>query len=316
MNNFVLEVTSRTELTIEDIDKWKNEVVLPRGLTKLRKTFFHDRIVKRRGAHIRAFAAEVLTAVVILGFFVDIVLAEVALAKPELQPYVDCFALLRILLNIFERGNIKDIDTARDAMHSHHVLFAKLYPSSMKQKIHGQIHIIDFWVHWGALLSCFGPERHHLIMKKCMSFSYNKAHLTALAYDVRLWVNNLQLPDLFEPIHLAGTIRIVDREISWLPEGMRVRAWSGSLQTVAGMISKRDLIQWGRDASLGFAIGFAQTTSAAIPYLAFVHPCELHRPGYYKKLASVVAVNGHAVVGAVPYSTHDDLIAALIHVSS
>ena len=133
VNGFVNASTANTAITLDDIDEWKNGVVLPKGVTKLKPNFFRDRIVEAPGRHIRAFASEVLTCVMLLGVFVDIVLVNehdpdnMGLAPPALQPYLDCFALLRILLNIFERGDINYLNTCRQTMHTHHILFARLY---------------------------------------------------------------------------------------------------------------------------------------------------------------------------------------------
>ena len=41
-------------------------------------------------------------------------------------------------------------------------------------------------------------------MKKAMSFSYSSPAKTSLAYDVRVWLRNLESLDLFSHTHLAG----------------------------------------------------------------------------------------------------------------
>ena len=68
VNAFVLQL-SDYDISAEDIDLWCRDVHLPLSMTRLSKTFFRDRIVQRAGAHMRAFASEVLTAFVLLGFF-------------------------------------------------------------------------------------------------------------------------------------------------------------------------------------------------------------------------------------------------------
>ena len=71
-------------------------------------------------AHIRAFAGEVITAVMLIGFFVDVWLKPQA--DVEAMQYIQCFELLRITLAIFQRGNLDEFDTARNAIHAHHAL--------------------------------------------------------------------------------------------------------------------------------------------------------------------------------------------------
>ena len=46
VNGFVNAVTANTAITLDDIDEWKNGVVLPKGVTKLKPNFFRDRIVE------------------------------------------------------------------------------------------------------------------------------------------------------------------------------------------------------------------------------------------------------------------------------
>ena len=67
VNAFVLQL-SDYDISAEDIDLWCRDVHLPLSMTRLSKTFFRDRIVQRAGAHMRAFASEVLTAFVLLVF--------------------------------------------------------------------------------------------------------------------------------------------------------------------------------------------------------------------------------------------------------
>ena len=319
VNQFCCSLISKTPLELKDIDDWKNKVVLPRGLCRLTKDFFATRTVLRVNAHMRAFASEILTAVVVLGFFIDAVVVDVAKTITELSEYIDCFALLRILLNVFERGDLKDLGVAREAMHAHHVLFAKLYPQCMKAKIHAQVHVPDFWELWKALLSCFGPERHHRIMKQCMSFSYKKPCQTSLAYDVRKWFKDVTSPTTFMPIYLAGTVRQGDYslDLPGYPE-LTITAWAGSLQCESGMLSKKDVLQWdiaGRPV-VGIAIGFASTTLAYAQFVALVHTCRQDPAcpvAWLTQTTSIEIINANSIIGSVPYILHDHYIVPLLH---
>ena len=63
-------------------------VKLPLGVTKISKRFWSDRIVDRPMSHIKAFASEMLTAIVLLGFFVDLVVKPRDIAA--LREQLDC----------------------------------------------------------------------------------------------------------------------------------------------------------------------------------------------------------------------------------
>ena len=132
---------------------------------KLRKTFFADRIVqsgKPDTKHIKAFAAEMLQAISMMGLFLDIVIVPLGI----LGEHVDCLKMLVAIISLLQVGDISRTSELRTAIHTYHVLFLRLYPKCAKTKLHAIQHIVDCWEHWMTLLSCFGPERKHKLMKK------------------------------------------------------------------------------------------------------------------------------------------------------
>ncbi len=74
-----------------------------------------------------------LTAVMLFGFFVDYVVRDMGVAA--LEPFINCFDLLRIMLVIFQRGDSTDLPTLRTAMHAHHELYMHL--DHRIAKLHG-----------------------------------------------------------------------------------------------------------------------------------------------------------------------------------
>ena len=251
LNGFVLKLAD-VNISPADIDTWCLDVSVPSGVTKLRRTFWQDRVVMRAGAHIRAFASEVLSAVTYLGFFIDAVFRD--LADPSFQPYLDCFDLLRIILDLFTRGIASSIPTLRSAIHSHHILYMQLYHCIAK--LHQPLHCVEMWEMWGALLSCFGPERHHRLMKRVMLNAYRHPAKSALAHDVRTWLHNLDNPDVFMEFHFVGKVQQCDFN---LPGQVSINAMGSALQTPIGLFSKRDLVQFGDAPSIGFCLGFVRS---------------------------------------------------------
>ncbi len=59
LNGYVQEL-AKHGVTTEDIDSWMAHVKCPKGLTRLGNLFVSERCRKNAGAHIKAFAAEVL----------------------------------------------------------------------------------------------------------------------------------------------------------------------------------------------------------------------------------------------------------------
>ena len=175
VNGLVLKLMS-LGLLLPDLDAWMQGVTVPAGMTKLRKKYFQERIVERADAHIRAFASEMLSAITFLGLFVDVMVKPDA--AEELAPYLACFDLLRVMMAILQSGNLRDAPTLQAAMQAHHELYIQLYHRI--PKLHSQPHIVDFWLYWEYLLSCFGPERHHKLWKSIARFSYR--HCTKRAH--------------------------------------------------------------------------------------------------------------------------------------
>lgn len=189
---------------IDSIDEWFSSVKVPAGFTKLKKTFFRNRVVNQRTSHIRAFANEMLSAIVIMGLFLDVVVVPLQIAA--LAEHIECFTLLICLTAILQKADIRDIPDFRTGVNSHRVLFLQLYRQCYKTKGHALSHVADSWEYWRVLLSCFSPERYHRTMKAVMSFSYRRPTKTTLAYAVRTWFRNLQGEHALEPVHFVDTI--------------------------------------------------------------------------------------------------------------
>ena len=202
-NGLCLFMQSR-DVSPEDIDDWVANVKLPSGVSRLSRHFFRNRVVQVVGKPMRAFAGEMLTVVMLLGFFLDVFPAPAG--DQEWADRRECFILLRIILVILQRGNIGDLPTLRSACRSHSELYKRFYHCI--PKLHEVAHVADYWWWWKALLSCFGPERHHKLMKRVMGFAYKNAGKTALAYDIRTWFKNLDLEELYMPTHLSGKKKI------------------------------------------------------------------------------------------------------------
>jgi len=92
----------------------------PRCMPPISSNFFQTRIVRRANAHIRAFASEVLTAIVLFGFFV-VAVVRLLPTCALLPRHLACFDLHRIMASILQRGQFGDVDTLRNATQMHHV---------------------------------------------------------------------------------------------------------------------------------------------------------------------------------------------------
>ena len=290
--NNLINVLGEKGIGKEDIDAWAQRITLPRSYAYISKTFFQDRVTAN--GHIKAFASEVLACIELICFFLDEVVRSHA--DDELVRYLDCFALLRIILTILKRGLSKDIPLLRRVIQMHHVLYFSLH--KLIPKIHNAAHIADFWAYWGCLLSCFGPERHHRLLKKVMSWSYRGAQRTTLCYDVWSWMDRLGKDSTHIPYHLIGTIKPVNLSIC----GVSVSATSASMQTPLGGLVKNDLLQYKQNGRLciGFINCFAQCGGNDKVFVVVV-PC-VHLVSWRRGDASEICiVEMGAICGPVFY---------------
>jgi hypothetical protein len=235
------------------------------------------------------------------------------------EKHLACFDLLRIMLTILQRGDAAGIPCLRQAMQTHHVLDAKLY--RLIPKVHGQIHVVDFWSYWGSLLSCFGPERPHNLMQRVMVCSYKAGDRTTPAYDVSYWLRNVMLPELYMPIHLSGTQRNWEYSLPRPGGGVvHFTTWSADLNTPNGLICKGDVLQYtdGGVVSTGFAAGFAQAaTTQPVEFAAVVWPCKRLSDNTWEPQSSELRVAPLATVcGATPWRRDGTPIAPMLHATS
>ena len=157
-------------------------------------------------------------------------------------------------------------------------------------------------------------------MKRVMSFAYNKANTTALAYDVKIWLENLGKPDLYLAVHLVGKRKPLIFDLVWPGSGvvLRLSFWAAGLNCTFGRVSKNDLLQYkdGQGRNLfGFAKGFACAAQARIvDHVAFV---EVLAPsiarGGWKRLGALGVVRADALVCSVPFFTIDSEVFPLLH---
>ena len=278
MNQFVL-VLEDHDIPAHVIDEWFLSAKVPHGFTQLKKTFFKDRVINKRGAHIRAFAGEMLTAIGLMHMFLQVVVVPLKIAS--LQDHIDCFTLLSCIISILLAADYNTIADLREATHTYHVLLKRLYPDICKPKVHAMQHVCDSLEFWRVLFNCFAPERKHKIMKSVMKFAYRKAPKTALAYAVRAWLAALSSEHAFAAAHSVGeSFTVQPMQILLPPHGVAtIFEWCPKLQLACGMICTGELLKYKTThnySGLGFAVGFAKLqVSSGCLFVAVIKVCEV-----------------------------------------
>ncbi len=266
VNQMVLAALGKG-LTTARLDDFTATITFPQGSSKLPKHFFRDRLVSGDTNHIKAFAAETLVAVAVLGLFCDSVL------KPtdSLPEHTACLDYLRVILDILACGASDRVGELRRAIRQHHEMFVKLYPGCAKPKLHYLAHIPSCIERLGCVLSCFAPERKHHAVKVVATHAFRKWNSTILARQVYTLMQRAECPQSFQPCFLtrprpiAGIAGIF---ASWGVTGDVLS--SVGMQTHIGVLHRGDLLCWEHSGrtDVGVAKVFLELNRGGKPVFA------------------------------------------------
>jgi hypothetical protein len=117
-----------------------------------------------------AFASEMMSAIPIVGLFLDVVLKPTG----KLVDHVHCFDKLRMIIAHIARGDraVQDSDTIMVLLQEHHILYHRLYPDCVKPKLHYLKHAVECIKKFGCNMNCFSPERKHKEAKAIAAYSF------------------------------------------------------------------------------------------------------------------------------------------------
>ena len=138
-------------VTLTSLDEFGATIRWPKNTTKLSRCFFQRRVVDKDGACIRSFAGETLSAITLLGAFLDIVVKPLGLI-PEHRA---CFSLLCEIVDLLRLWSVAPQHLAKldRVLYNHHVMYVYLYPSLGRPKLHYLRHLPQCIEEHGALLS-------------------------------------------------------------------------------------------------------------------------------------------------------------------
>ncbi len=152
VNEVVLDVLGGSRLTRNDIDEFQQGISFPGS--KLTKTFFTDRIVKKRGKPIKAFASETMCAVTVLCFLFVCVFGDSATFARQAR----LCELAREALEILLAGDLavrlaNRLDVCLEELQT---ILVALYPWCLVPKAHLMRHIKDALEYHRVNMACMG----------------------------------------------------------------------------------------------------------------------------------------------------------------
>lgn len=194
-NGLIFALKAR-RVTTAMLDDFAATVKTPKRWPRLSKKFFQERFRDKACMHLKAFASETLTAITVLGLFLD------AVVKPtgNLVEFTRSFDKLRELVDLLKTNDkvVERIAYLKRVVIEHHEQYMAAYgPRCAKPKVHYTLHVADSVECWQRMLSCFAPERKHRWGKMMASFLFNKVGMTLLARSLNHFMQSLAGEDAF-----------------------------------------------------------------------------------------------------------------------
>ena len=169
VNQFCLALEGEG-FSLAHLDEFQQAIKLPTSQTRLRRVFFQDRVARSQTAHIKAFAGEILTAIVVLGLFSKLILQPIG----KMQTHTSLLSCMSDILGTLRLGDRAALHVAhlKALCLRHHQEFKDIMPQCMKPKLHFLHHTPLQIEHHQRNLSCFGPERKHQTNKQALGYIF------------------------------------------------------------------------------------------------------------------------------------------------
>ena len=315
---------------IENLDKFSRTITFPHCEQQAARLKFADRMNKNEGHHIRAFAAETLYLVVVLGLWCQWCLAPCGVLEEE----VKCFLLLgRIVYLLRMRNNaVPKWRLLHQLIVQHHELFMKLYPEVAKPKLHYLMHIAKCIEQFGVNLSCFSMERKHKESKYIASCAFRTCCNTMLRRNLKGMLEIFKRGDCLHQFRLVPPqggrvdkmweakfiVALASAAAMAGPRsGIRVAEpkMANAAKTPKGQLHVGDLIVYRADATL--QAGFIEKLFMAEPnhlYVA-VSVLRFQRDTIYSKAPGDIRerfVGAELILGAFPFVSEDNLVHIIV----
>ena len=213
VNEVVLDICEHSPLTLEDIDEFQKSISYPAA--PLSKTFFKDRIVERRGVHVKAFASETISAVHAICFLFSCVFAS----SGQFSRQAKLCELARESLEILLAGDtaVRLADRLDVVLQEAQTTLVSLYPWGATPKLHLMRHIKDGLQRHQVNMACGGGERMHKRTKQLGRFAFRNFQDTILLRTVKSSLDELGRDRTYWH-RMFGQCKASDS--AWYPDGI------------------------------------------------------------------------------------------------
>ena len=163
LNEFMLQASEPpVNISLADVDSWCASINYPRGVKRLRPTFFTKRVQMEHNCHLRCFASECLLAIDVTNLFFEQKMEPAGL----MLEHGKCLRMLKSISDILFKCPtdqvLRQLKSLEKLIDEHHTLFIKNYGLGLaKIKTHWIFHIPDCIQRSGFVTNCFRPESMH-----------------------------------------------------------------------------------------------------------------------------------------------------------
>lgn len=205
VNEVARQIVEQEFASLLELDEFSSTIKLPKDVPVLSRSFFQDRI-KLAGGHLKGFANETITAVIVLGFYAD----EILTPAGGLTPFVELLNALRVIVNYVQLGDevVVRMDAFETALADLHRRMVEVCIHCCKIKPHLMRHIADSLKKFRKSFNCFAPENKHRSGKAIAAHAYNGLTSCMLAHDVQDLREHFSNSDAYAPMCLVGACRL------------------------------------------------------------------------------------------------------------
>ena len=210
-NEFCRQLVDNDICTLRELDEFQATVVHPKNTPPLKGDFFEERVQLQAGSHLKAFASETLSAIMVLGQYADLVLGGLPLGN-VIAPYVDLLTKLRTVVRLLKLGDAvcgRLVEVAH-AFRALHKAMVETAPELCKLKPHLMRHILDALERYRKNFNCFAPERAHRYSKAIAKKAFANCTRTMLVHHLHDICKNYGDSETYEPMSLTGRVALPD----------------------------------------------------------------------------------------------------------
>jgi hypothetical protein len=195
-----------------------------------------------------------------------------------LLQHVKCMEYLFCIQSLlFSRTVYTAVHQLRELVVGHHILFAALYPSCVRPKLHYLHHVVDCIEAQGKHISCFSTERKHKMPKAVAAFAFRNFAVSLMVRCTLAEMELLMDPASVSEYALLGKVKTKG-----------TFHFSTSMRTPFGVLSKNEFALVDSMGVIFVHFGLSLTPAAADlakppDFFAVVKKCAFVSPGRWRE---------------------------------